>query len=102
MVLAGFSFIITKESSHSQQLGLLPVKVVLKFVVASKCYQGSVANRVREKHLGSGIDPDLKRKYIYFGSQDALRSSREESPKDVHQQRKDVLLNALTTRYDCN
>ena len=40
----------------------LPVKVVLKFVVATKRCHGPHTKGVWEKHLSRGVDPDLKAK----------------------------------------
>ena len=40
----------------------LPVKVVLKFVVATKRRHGPHTKGVWEKHLSRGVDPDLNAK----------------------------------------
>ena len=43
----------------------LPVKVVLKFVVATKRCHGPHTKGVWEEHLSCGVDPDLKAKRFF-------------------------------------
>ncbi len=56
MYLQGNRSVYSNSESYT-----VPVKIVFEFVVAPQCCQGAIPDRIWEKHLGTGINPDLRR-----------------------------------------
>ena len=55
----------------------LPVAVVMKSVVASKCNQRSKTNGIREKHLSCGVKP-----YLFVEQLERLLNSHKDCSRN--------------------